>query len=467
MWGRVWGLGGWRRARALDRVPPCILTSGRCLGLSWGAEHRAPHLSPSVVPAASSFLFPRFQAPEGYGLEAATAWQWQIGWGFWKEPLGELSMKVQLSSSGPEALQTLQLWTSKHSLFAQGVLCLTERSVHLCPPRWLSARPLLTRASARMLGELRCCQLRVLSLERWSPPVGQCSGHRSQPRAWECLGAPLLARHCRPLQALSVGQSLPRSVEVASTLWTQRDWKENAVDTQNARTTQGPPCENVCGFTLCWAVRQVWTLSRNVSPTGGHQGGRQESISQPGDLVGRRWGWRGFCVGAWLSQRWSCSAPPPRGSTFSFLMELVTWLARQKIWETWNLPPSQFSYPWIMLPSTSLKQELKLFLRRVGLLRSSLSQLRCAATHGSLTAASPLTDACGSSRLAFFHLLILPRTPTVPGPSCSVRPPAFPALKHIHVPRGVPSHCHCASLSRVQHPVARSVVSDSLRPHGL
>ena len=112
-----------------------------------------------------------------------------------------------------------------------------------------------------------------------------------------------------------------------------------------------------------------------------------------------------------------------------------------------------------MLPSTSLKQELKLFLRRVGLLRSSLSQLRCAATHGSLTAASPLTDACGSSRLAFFHLLVLPRTPTVPGPSCSVRPPAFPALKHIHVPRGVSSHCHCASLSGVQHPVARSCLT--------
>ena len=198
-------------------------------------------------------------------------------------------------------------------------------------------------------------------------------------------------------------------------------------------------------------------MSRNVSPTGGHQGGRQESISQPWDLVGRGWGWRGFCVGAWLSQRWSCSAAPTPRVHF-FISHGVGHLFGQAE-DMRDLESSsqsiQLSLDYVAFDQLEAGTKAVPPECRLALFLSVSAEVCC---HGSLTVASPLTDACSSSRLASFHLLVLPRTPTVPGPSCSVRPPAFPALKHIHVPRGVSSHCHCASLSRV-HLVAQSCLT--------
>ena len=173
-------------------------------------------------------------------------------------------------------------------------------------------------------------------------------------------------------------------------------------------------------------------MSRNVSLTGGHQGGGQESISPPEDLVG--WGWgveRLLCRSMAQPGVGLFSSPHPRVHLFiSYVVGHLVGQAEDMRGLESSSQSIQLSFDCVAF-LTNLKQELNKAVPMVCMLALFLSVSAQLCCYGSLTA-------CSISRLASFHLLILPRTATVPGPSCSVRPPAFPALKHIHIPKEFP-----------------------------
>ena len=163
--------------------------------------------------------------------------------------------------------------------------------------------------------------------------------------------------------------------------------------------------------------------------------GTKEEGRRASPSLGTWWGgggrWKGFCAGAWLSQGWGCPAAPTLG-VHLFISHVVGHLVGQAE-DMRDLESSsqsiQLSFDYVAF-LTNLKQELNKAVPMVCVLAVSL----CLSSGVLLW----LLTACSISRLASFHLLILPRTPTVPGPSCSVRPPAFPALKHIHIPKEFP-----------------------------